>query len=55
MRDSKKNELGNRIAKQCTIHDVIPDISSESWKKVADGVYYFTNCHGRLATPFRQY
>ena len=37
MRDSKKHELGNHIAEQYTIHDVIPDISSESWKKVVDG------------------
>ena len=37
MRDSKKNELGNHIAEQYTIHDVILDISSESWKKVVDG------------------
>ena len=37
MRDSNKNELGNHIAEQYTIHDVIPDISIESWKKVIDG------------------
>ena len=37
MRDSKKNELGNHIAEQYTIHDVIPDISSKNWKKVVDG------------------
>ena len=37
MRDSKKNELSNHIAEQYTIYDVIPDISSESWKKVAHG------------------
>ena len=37
MRDSKKNDQGNHIAEQYTIHDNIPDISSESWKKVVDG------------------
>ena len=37
MRDSKKNDQGNHIAEQYTIHDNIPDISSESWKKIVDG------------------
>ena len=37
MRDSKKNELGNHIAEQYTIHDVISDISSKSWGKVVNG------------------
>ena len=36
MRGSKKNELGSHIAEQYTIH-VIPDISSEIWKKVVNG------------------
>ena len=37
IRDSKKNELGNHIAEENIIHDVISDISSQSWKKVVDG------------------
>ena len=37
IRDAKKNELGNHIAEENIIHDVIPDISSQSWKKVVDG------------------
>ena len=37
MRNSKKNELRNDIAEQYTIHDVIPDISNENWKKVVNG------------------
>ena len=36
MRSSKKNELSNHIAEQYTIHDVIPDSSSKSWKKVVN-------------------
>ena len=37
IKDSKKNELSNHIAEQYIIYDVIPDISSESWKKVVYG------------------
>ena len=37
MRNSKKNELRNDVAEQYTIHDAIPDISNENWKKAVNG------------------
>ena len=37
MRDGKKSDLGKYIVETYKCHDVIPNISNESWKKVVDG------------------
>ena len=55
MRDSKKNELSNHMLNNTPFMMSFLTLAVKVGQRLSMVVCYFTNCHGSLTTPFRQY